>query len=141
MKATLGILVALLLGLASLQVEAQSVPPCTFYHLANGSAASTNSTTIKPFDATLCHLTAINTTATLYYLKLYNSSAAPTCSSATGLTHVYPIPASATGAGFTIAHPFGERYPNGIGFCLTGGGTDTDNSNAATGVYIEASFK
>ena len=41
--------------------------------------------------------------------------------------------------------PLGETYLNGIGFCVVGGGSDTDNSNGpatgATGVWIEASFK
>lgn len=48
-------------------------------------------------------------------LSYYNGSgavAAPTCSSATGL-----------------------------GFCLTGGGSSTDNTNAATGVYVTLNYK
>lgn len=114
---------------------------CTPYHLANGSAASTNSTNIKGSAGTLCEMTVINTTATIYYLKIYNASSAPTCSSATGLVHVYPIPASATGAGIQRSVPLGEAYGTGIGFCLTASGTDTANDNAATGVFIEASYK
>lgn len=115
---------------------------CTPYHLSGGTAASNNSTNIKSSAGTLCSLTAINTTATVYYLRMYNSAAAPTCSSATGAVHTYPIPASATGAGLTIPlGAFGEAYGTGIGFCVTGGGADTDNTSAATGVYIEASYK
>lgn len=115
---------------------------CTPYHLANGTAASTNSTAIKAAAVgTLCHITALNTTATVYFLKLYDAAAAPTCSSASGLKHVYPIPASTSVGGLSIPMPLGEAYASGIGFCVTGGGTDTDNSNAATGVYIEASYK
>ena len=115
---------------------------CTPYHLSGGTAASTNSTSVKGSAGTLCSLTAINTTATVYYLRMYNLSSAPTCSSATGAVHTYPIPASATGAGLTIPlGAFGEAYGTGIGFCVTGGGSDTDNTSAATGVYIEASYK
>ncbi len=133
--------------------QAQQVDPginaltaaCTPYHLSGGTAASNNSTSLRGQAAHLCVLTAINTTATLYYLKLYDSSSAPTCSSATNLKHVYPIPFGASSAGngvhVTTFTPGGEGYKNGIGFCVTGGGGDTDNSNAATGVYIEGSYK
>ncbi len=133
--------------------QAQQVDPsidrltagCTPYHLAGGTAASTNSTSLRGQAAHLCVLTAINTTAALYYLKVYDSSGAPTCSSATNLKHVYPIPfgASSSGNGVHVSTftPGGETYKNGIGFCVTGGGGDTDNTNAATGVYIEGSYK
>lgn len=115
---------------------------CTPYHLAGGTAASTNSTSISSGAHTLCALRAINTTATLVYLRVYDSSSAPTCSSATNLKHTYPIPANSNGAGFMDAEgAFGEAYSNGLGFCVTGGGSDTDNTNAVTGVYIEASYK
>ena len=106
------------------------------------SAASTNSTNIKAAAGTLCGGTVINTTATLYYLRLYNLSSAPTCSSATGFVATYPIPASATGNGTLIGlGTFGADFSTGIGFCLTGGGTSTDNTNAATGVYINLAYK
>lgn len=117
---------------------------CTPYHLSGGTAASNNSTSIKSTAGNLCDIIPINTTTTIYYLKLYDSSSAPTCSSATGIKHVYPIPpASAAGGagGFTRQVTLGESYANGIGFCVTGGGGDTDNTNAATGVFIEASYK
>lgn len=111
---------------------------CTPYHLAGGTAASTNATNIKASAGTLCHLTAINTTVTTYYLRMYNLAAAPTCSSATGAVHTYPVLPS---GGINIPLPVGETYSAGIGFCVTGGGADTDNTNAATGVWIEASFR
>lgn len=115
---------------------------CTPYHLSGGTAASTNSTNIKGSAGVVCVLSAINTTSTLYYLKVYNSASAPTCSSATDLTHVFPIPHN-SGAGNGMIYPIAlnEVYSTGIGFCVTGGGGDTDNTNAATGVYIEGSYK
>jgi hypothetical protein len=116
------------------------VAACLPYHLSGGTTASTNSNLIATGPGVLCKLVAISTSATLAYLKVYDLAAAPTCSSATGLKHVYPISASATGAGFVSVDPLqGERYLLGIGFCVTGGGGDTDNTNAPTGVYIEAS--
>lgn len=113
----------------------------TPYHLAGGTAASTNSTSIKGSAGTLYSVSAINTTATLYYLRIYDSSSAPTCSSATGAKHSFPIPASTTGAGFAIPlGAVGEIFSSGIGYCVTGGGSDTDNTNAAAGIFINASY-
>jgi hypothetical protein len=115
---------------------------CTPYHLSGGTAASTNSTSVKASAVgTVCRWTLVSTSATLAYLKVYDSAGAPTCSSATGLKHVYPIPSGTTGGGLQVIDVMGEAYANGIGFCVTGGGGDTDNTNAPTGVYIEASIK
>ncbi len=100
------------------------------------SAATTNSTSCKGSAGTLYTVSAVNTTATLYYLRLYNSAAAPTCSSATGFIETIPVPASTTGAGVVRDMSVGEAFGTGVGFCLTGGGSSTDNTNAATGVYL-----
>lgn len=113
---------------------------CTPYGLA--SAASTNSSNIKASAGTLCSVSLINTTATLYYLRFYNAASAPTCSSATNFVLTVPVPASATGAGVVVnTGSFGWAFTTGISFCLTGGGSSTDNTNAATGVYLAASYK
>lgn len=105
------------------------------------SAASTNATNIKASAGNLYHIHAINTTATLYYLRLYNLSSAPTCSSATGFIMTIPIPASTAGAGVVIDSALGFTFGTGIGFCFTGGGTSTDNTNAATGVFVNFGYK
>lgn len=107
------------------------------------SAASTNATNVKASAGTLCGGLAINTTATVYYLRLYDLASAPTASSATGFITTIPIPASTTGNGtlLNIGGTFGAAFTNGIGFVLTGGGSSTDNSNAATGVYITLGTK
>jgi hypothetical protein len=34
-----------------------------------------------------------------------------------------------------------QAYGTGIGFCITGGGSSTDNTNAATGVYVTIGYK
>lgn len=106
------------------------------------SAASTNSTSVKGSAGNLYGIRAVNTTSTLYYLRLYNSSSAPTCSSATGFIESIPVPhASGNGAGIVSMQPFGQGFATGIGFCLTGGGSSTDNTNAATGVYLTLLYK
>lgn len=112
--------------------------PLTFY---TPSAASTNSNNIKASPGNVYGLSCINTNATLYYLRLYNLAAAPTCSSSTGFVESLPCPASATGAGFVRPHPAGQGFSTGIGYCLTGGGGSTDNTNAATGVYVTVLYK
>ncbi len=105
------------------------------------SAASTNSTNCKASAGTVYDLSVVNTTATLFYLRLYNLSSAPTCSSATGFVESIPVPASTSGAGIVRTFPVGRNYGTGIGFCLTGGGSSTDNTNAATGVYLSIGYK
>lgn len=104
------------------------------------SAASTNATSCKGSAGTLYSVSAVNTTATLYYLRLYNTAAAPTCSSATGFIETIPVPAATTGAGYVRDISVGDAYGTGIGFCLTGGGSSTDNTNAATGVYLSLHY-
>ena len=105
------------------------------------STASTNATQVKASPGTVYSIVAVNTTATIYYLRLYNLAAAPTCSSATGFVATIPVPASASGAWIQIPLPVGQAYSTGIGFCLTGGAGSTDNTNAATGVYVTIIYK
>lgn len=105
------------------------------------SAASTNATNIKASAGTVSVISVVNTTATIYYLRMYNLASAPTCSSATGFVHTIPVPASTSGAGIVIPIAVPHAYTTGIGYCLTGGGSSTDNTNAATGVYINIWYK
>lgn len=105
------------------------------------SAATTNATSIKAAAGTLCTLIAINTTATIYYLKLYNTVAAPTCNSDTVVMSI-PVPANTSGSGYALPlGPFGIAFTTGIGLCLTGALADNDNTAAATGVAISYGFK
>jgi hypothetical protein len=105
------------------------------------SAASTNATNCKSTAGNLYGARFINTTATVYFLRLYNTAAAPTCSSATGFIESIPIPASTTGAGFMWTPTYPINYTTGIGYCFTAGGGSTDNTNAATGVYGAIQYK
>jgi hypothetical protein len=105
------------------------------------SAASTNSTNVKSSAGNVYSIVGINTTGTIYYLRMYNLSSAPTCSSATGFVNTYPVPAHTSGNGFVIPIPQGQGFSTGIGFCLTGGAGSTDNTNAATGVFLTFLYK
>ncbi len=103
------------------------------------SAASTNSTSCKGSAGTFFGVRGINTTTTTYYLRMYNSSGAPTCSSSTNFVESIPIPpgpAASTASGIMGVTSLGIPYSTGIGYCLTGGGSSTDNTNAAPGVYL-----
>jgi hypothetical protein len=105
------------------------------------SAASTNATNCKNAAGNVYGWRFVNTTATIYYLRMYNSSSSPTCSSATGFVESIPIPASTSGAGFAFMEPMGEAYTTGISFCFTGGSSSTDNTNAATGIFGTILYK
>lgn len=128
---------------ATVSLQATTTGGCTPYHLPGGSGASNNATAIKASaGATLCSMQVENTTATIYYLRLYDTASSPTCSSATGAVGSWPIPASTLTGGISLnLGPYGLAFANGIGFCITGGGADTDNTNAATGVWLNASYK
>jgi hypothetical protein len=101
------------------------------------SAATTNSTNCKGSAGNVYGILVSNTTSTIYYLRMYNSASAPTCSSATNF--IESIPALATSANGFAGIP--EGFSTGISFCLTGGGSSTDNTNAATGVYVTILYK
>lgn len=108
------------------------------------TGASTNATNVKGSAGTVYHYTLTNTTTTIYYLRMYNLSSAPTCSSSTGYVATIPIPpaAAAGGAGGReIPQNIGQAFTTGIGFCVTGGASSTDNTSAATGVFVEILYK
>lgn len=124
-------------------ISASTTGGATEYGLQ--SAASTNSTSVKGSAGTLLGLNLLNTTTTIYYLRMYNTASAPTCSSATNFVRTWPVPpaAAAGGAGGIAVHlpVMGTVYSTGIAFCLTGGPTSTDNTNAATGVFVNIDYK
>jgi hypothetical protein len=132
-------------GAAATKLVATTSGGCTPYHLSGGTAASNNSTNIKSSAGNLCVLAVYNdgtgSATVVDYLKVYDSGSAPTCSSATGLKHVFPIPVSASVAGLVWSVALNESYASGIGFCVVSGGADTSNGNAVTGIYVEGSYK
>ena len=46
-----------------------------------------------------------------------------------------------SGAGIVRDMRSGEAFSTGLAFCVTGGGTSTDNTNAAVGVFISLLYK
>jgi hypothetical protein len=107
-------------------------------------AASTNSTSCKGSAGNFYGYEIFNTTTTVYYLRLYNTAGAPTCSSATGFIRSIPIPPAAAAGqvgGIVSNQNVSANYTTGIGYCITGGSSSTDNTNAATGIFGEIRYK
>lgn len=105
------------------------------------SAASTNATSLKASAGTLHQLYAVNLNAAVRYLKFYNKASAPTVGTDTPVA-TFPIPASATGAGFQINFDPGFDFSTGIAYATTTGVADSDTAAVAAneiivvGVYV-----
>lgn len=101
------------------------------------SAATNNSTNCATAVANLFGFELYNTTTTVYYLRLYNTASAPTCSSATGFIRSIPIPpaASAGQVGGLIRPAVAPtNFATGLSYCITAGSSSTDNTSAAVGI-------
>jgi hypothetical protein len=107
------------------------------------SAASTNATNVKNAAGTIHAMWFVNLNAAVRYIRFYNTSSAPTCSSATGFVASVPIPADPTGAG--IAPPLGPHgiaFSTGISYCITTGPANNDNNAvAANEIFISITYK
>lgn len=95
------------------------------------SAATVNSTLVRGSSALLTTGLIANTTATAYYVKLYNKATAPVCGTDVPVWTV-PVPAG------NVALPLGNGllFPAGLGFCITANMADNDNIAAAAGVVV-----
>lgn len=101
------------------------------------SAASTNATLVKAGASTVYLLALINTTAKVYYFKLYDKASVPNCAVD---PVAFTVPVQATD-GAVIAVPVGMALATGIAFCLTGGLADNDNTPAAPGVAVSMVYR
>ena len=98
------------------------------------SLISVNNTTavvISAAAATVYGIQISNNSATVAYLKLYNS-ASQTCGSGTP-QFCLMIPASTT---IPIENVGGDAYVNGVSVCLTTGIADSDTGAPAANAYI-----
>lgn len=110
----------------SLPASAQSAPKKYL------SAATTNSNLVMTGSVLLKTAVIGNSTATGYFLKLYNKATPPTCGTDTPVQTV-PVPANQT---LPIDFGNGTIFPLGLGFCLTGAIADNDTTAAAAGVAV-----
>ena len=107
------------------------------------SAANTNTAFVKASPGNVYSITVTQSTTTAMELKLYNSTTAPTCSSATGIIDNIPIPSNATSPGFHLTFPVGRYFSTGIAYCIVAFGapaSSTDTGNAATGVTLSMTY-
>jgi hypothetical protein len=131
MKA-INILVCLVfLSLGTIRAHAQSAP---LHYL---STVSTNCTLVQAGKVVLHDIVPINTTAVIYYLKLFNKATAPIAGTDVPVLSI-PVPygTSSSGGGAVIPSTLGYLFGLGLGFCLVGGIADNDSSNAGSGVVI-----
>lgn len=126
MKRIIGLALLVILLALPARAVAQTGPVKYF------SAASTNSTLVVGRKALLTTVVAVNTTGTVYYLKLYNKVTAPTCGTDVP-KWTLPVPANGS---INVPGSVSVLFPLGLGFCLTSGVADNDTGNAATGVVI-----
>lgn len=115
-----------------------AVSPCNIL-----STASTNATNCKSSAGNFFGFDVYNTTTTVYYLRLYNTSSSPTCSSATGFIRSVPVPPGASSGlvgGIVENQAYPTNYSTGISYCITGGSGSTDNTNAAAGIFGEIRY-
>jgi hypothetical protein len=97
--------------------------------------ASTNTTSVKATAGQLYKVEVTNNGATIAYLKLYNSTVAPTAGSGTPAIRLM-VPGNSLGAGIVSAYDFGVPFSNGIGFAFTGGIADNDTTAVSASTYI-----
>lgn len=105
-------------------------------------AATTNATSVKASAGVVTEITVYNSSATLAWLKLYNSASAPTCGSGTPVGR-YLIPGTASGgAGSNVEIGLGKAFTTGIAFCVTGLLADADTTATAAGTMaVNLTFK
>lgn len=101
------------------------------------STASTNATSIKTSPGVFYSVHAVNTNATTAYLKLYNTSGAPTCNTSTVIAN-FPLVQNVP---FNASFPNGASYGPGLGLCITGAQASNDNTNATTGITVTLTYK
>lgn len=93
------------------------------------SAATTNATLVKASAGNLYSLVMTNPSAAVKYVKFYNKATAPVVGTDVPVL-TFAIPAAST-VQFTPSVPY--RFATGIGFGITGLGTDADVTAVAAG--------
>lgn len=105
-------------------------------------AATTNSTLVVANTATQKHalygVSFVNTNATTYYLKFYDTVAAPVCGTAVPIA-VFQMLQNASKT--LVSEQFAIPVTNGIGLCIVGGVANSDTAAGATGISVDVFWK
>lgn len=97
------------------------------------SAATTNATSGKASAGTVYTLEALNTSAAVKYLKLYNKASAPTVGTDTPVRTIALPPSNVR---TFIEFPTGLYFSTGIAYALTGAAADADTTALAAGDVV-----
>jgi len=114
------------------------VTPATPYHLI--AANSNNSTNLKTTAGLVADVQTGNINgSTPYYLKLYDKATAPTCGTDTPVKTILIPPVN---SGNNPVLPIGIKFLLGLGFCVTAGIADNDNTSVpAATVIVNIDYK
>lgn len=106
------------------------------------SAASINATVVKASAGIVGFIHAVNLNAAVRYLNLYNKATTPAPATDNALLIAkLPIPASTTGAGFTLPIPNGAAFSSGISYAVVTDATDTGaTAVAANEIFLWIGF-
>lgn len=111
-----------------------------FVHVT--AAGSNNKTQVKGSAGQVYSIIAINLTATIRYLKIFNNTSAGVTMGTTPADWQIPIPANTSGAGVAINFDKGISHGTGITIAITGAVGLTDNTSiSANDVCVTIGYK
>lgn len=111
---------------------------CTPFHKL--ATASDNAALISAGAHTLCYLSTSNTTATVYYVKIYDKATTPAPSTDTPVLTIM-VPASTSGTGNNPQMgAFGTAITLGLGIAIVANAADNDDTNAAVGIIANLGY-
>lgn len=105
------------------------------------TTSSTNCSNLKSTAGVLYSISGWATNNQYNFIRLYDLSSAPTANVST-VSHMYGLFGVAGGTVLNNPVPaMGLAFSNGIGICITGAGTATDNTSAVGGAVINYGYK
>lgn len=108
----------------------------TFHFVA---AASNNATSLKSSAGQVYSVDVFNNAAYPVYFKLYNTSSSP---SSCGATNLAKVVGTQAGTQHTVKTEEGWPFATGIGYCLTKGIADSDNTAVlVSDAVVDGSYK
>ncbi len=117
-------------------IPATSGGETTFHFVA---AATNNATSLKASAGQVYSVDLFNNAAYPVYFKLYNTASSP---SSCGATNLIKVVGTQAGTQHTIKTEEGWPFATGIGYCLTKGITDADNTAVLlSDAVVDGSYK
>jgi hypothetical protein len=98
----------------------------------NTAAASVNATLLSSVPVDIYHIMAVNTSAAVKYLKLYNLKVSPASTD----TPIMVIALSPTNVLTNVPIPTGVYFNQGLGYRLTGAAADSDATALTAGDVV-----